>query len=102
MNKWAYVSAVVKETSNYGWMLISENFFPKESKDDSDTARYCSGFIVSYLEFPVMCKSQLQTKIYLIYTENEFTSFSQAQHNTLDIIKILKVIESLWYHVGIV
>ena len=32
------------------------NWFPEESKDDSDTARSCSGFVVSYLGCPVMRK----------------------------------------------
>ena len=50
---------------------FSGNWFPEEAKDDSDMARYCSVFFVSYLICPVMWKSQLQTDISLISNDND-------------------------------
>ena len=40
---------------------FSGNSFPEEAKDDSDTERSRSVFVVSYLGCSVMWKSQLQT-----------------------------------------
>ena len=40
---------------------LSGNYFPEEAKDDSDTARSRSLFVVSYLECTFMWKSQPHT-----------------------------------------
>ena len=66
------------------------NWFPEESKDDSDTARSCSGFVVSYLGCPVMRKLHFHTEISLIYTDSDYISLSQALRKTIPIIDILK------------
>ena len=49
---------------------FSGNWFPDEAKDDSDTARSRSGFLVSYVGCPLMWKLQLQTDISLRSTES--------------------------------
>ena len=50
---------------------FSCNWFPKEAKHDSDTARSFSGFFVSYLGCPVIGKLQLKTDISLSSTDSE-------------------------------
>ena len=49
---------------------LSSNCFPEDAKDDSDTARSCSVFVVSCLSCTVMWKLQLQTEISLSSTES--------------------------------
>ena len=56
---------------------FSGNWFPEQPKDNSDTARYCSGFVVSYLGCPVMCKLQFHTEIYLSSTEVDYIALNQ-------------------------
>ena len=46
------------------------NWFSEVFKGDSDTARYRSVFVVSYLGFTIMWKSQLQTEISLRFTDS--------------------------------
>ena len=69
---------------------FSGNKFPDEATDDSDTACYCSEFIVSYLGCPDKCKSQLQVKLSLISTDSEYIARSQALCKTIPIIELLK------------
>ena len=53
---------------------FSSNWFPEEYKDNSDMARYRSGFFVSSLGCPVIWKSQLLTWISLISTDSSTQS----------------------------
>ena len=72
-------------------MLISAVIgFPEEDNYDSDTERYSSGFVVSYLVYPVMWKSQLQTEISPSSTDSEYIALSQALRKTIPIINFLK------------
>ena len=66
------------------------NWFPEEDKYDSNTARSCLGFVVSYLVCPVMWKLQLQTEISLRSTESEYITLIQSLRKTIPIIDILK------------
>ena len=43
---------------------LSGNYFPEEAKDDSDTARSCSGFVVYYFGDFQLCGSSYFIQIY--------------------------------------
>ena len=65
---------------------FGSNWFPEEAKDGSDMARSRSGFVVSYLGCPVMCRSKIQIEIYLSSNESWYISIRKSLHNTVPII----------------
>ena len=77
----------VKVQADYDF---SSNWFPEEANDDSDMARSCSGFVVSYFVCPVIWKSQLQTWISLSSTESDYIALSRSLQKTIRIIEFLK------------
>ena len=78
------------------------DWFEEEAKENSDTARYHLGFVVSYLGCPVMWRFQLQTEIFLSSIDSEYIALSQALRNIINIIYILKEMKAPGYNVGTV
>ena len=48
----------------WAYAYFRGNWFPGEAKDDSDTARSCSGFVVYYFEDFQLCGSSYFIQIY--------------------------------------
>jgi hypothetical protein len=64
---------------------------------DSDTARSCHGYLLSYAGCPLTWKSQLQTEIALSSTESEYTDMSYALRDAIPMIEILKEMKAFGF-----
>ena len=73
------VKLLIPNTGKYLEVYVDADFSGNWDKDhslDRDTERSIHGYIIMYTGFPVVWKSQLQTKITLSRTESEYTGLS--------------------------
>ena len=61
----------------------------REESNDRDTARSRHGYVIKYLNCPIIWKSQMQTEIALSSTESEYIGISQGLRDAIPIMKIL-------------
>ena len=59
-----------------------------------DTARSRHGYAITYLNCPIIWKSQMQTEIALSSTESEYIGISQGLREVIPLIKILNEMKS--------
>ena len=62
----------------------------KHDTANSDTARSRHGYIIKYMNCPIVWKSQLQQEIALSSTESEYTGLSYALREAIPIMELLK------------
>ena len=70
------------------------------AKEDKNTARSRSGYIIKYLGIPIMWKSQLQDTVSLSTTESEYVCLSQALRKVIPIMRLVQEMKRLGYPVG--
>jgi len=79
---------------------FSGNWIPEEAKEEPDTARSRSGYIMSYLGCPILWKSQLQTEIALSSTESEYVALSQAARKAKPLMLLIQEMKKEGFNVG--
>ena len=70
------------------------NWDPKEA-NKRDTAKSRHGYVIKYKGCPVTWKSQLQTKICLSLTENEYARLSYALREAIPIMQTLREMKDM-------
>jgi hypothetical protein len=63
---------------------------PVEAARDRDTAQSWHGYIINYAGGPLLWKTQLQTEVALLSTENEYTGLSSVLRDDIPIMQLLK------------
>ena len=63
---------------------------PVEAARDRDTAQSWHGYIINYAGCPLLWKTQLQTEVALLSTENEYTGLSSVLRDDIPIMQLLK------------
>ena len=61
----------------------------RNEAEDRDTARSRHGYAITYMNCPIIWKSQMQTEIALSSTESEYIGLSQGLREAIPIMKIL-------------
>ena len=98
-----WLARYLKGTRNNGyWMLpdkqkgievyVDADFAGNWNRDESlhpDTARSRHGYIVKFLNCPIIWKSQLQTEIALSSSESEYTGLSYALREVIPIMHLI-------------
>ena len=69
----------------------------KEDAIDKATARSRHGYIIKYMNCPIVWKSQLQHEIALSSTESEYTGLSYALREVIPIMNLLREMADLKY-----
>ena len=73
---------------------FSGNWDPEIPELDRDTARSRHGYIITYMDAPIVWKSQLQTEIALSSTESEYTGLSYALREAIPIMNMLNELKA--------
>lgn len=79
------------ETKNM-CMYVDADFagnWNREEANDRDTARSRHGYTITYLNCPIVWKSQMQSEIALSSTESEYIGISQGLREAIPIMKTL-------------
>jgi len=79
---------------------FSGNWIPEEAKEEPDTARSRSGYIMSYLGCPILWKSQLQTEMALSSTESEYIALSQAAGKVKPLMLLIQEMKKEGFNIG--
>ena len=61
----------------------------RDESNERDTARSRHGYAITYLNCPIIWKSQMQTEIALSSTESEYIGISQSLREAIPLMKIL-------------
>jgi hypothetical protein len=69
----------------------------EEALEDPDTARSRSGFNISYLNYPIIWTSKLQTTIALSLTESEYVALSLALRDVIPLMGLVKEMQAFGF-----
>ena len=73
---------------------FSGNWDPEEPETDQETAQSRHGYIITYMDAPIIWKSQLQTEIALSSTESKYIGLSYALREAIPIMNMLNELKT--------
>jgi hypothetical protein len=70
------------------------NWDKDEAASDHDTACSCHGYVIKFMNCPIIWKSQLATEIALSSTKSEYTGLSYTLQDAIPLIGLIKEIHA--------